>query len=54
MTLLEMCLTDTMCESVLLCFVCQVSGPKKDLHSGVYGGTVVEPMTDLIGIMGAH
>ncbi|XP_057196042.1 cytosolic non-specific dipeptidase [Triplophysa rosa] len=32
-------------------FFAEVSGPKKDLHSGVYGGTVVEPMTDLIGIM---
>lgn len=31
----------------------QVEGPKKDLHSGVYGGAVVEPMVDLIGIMGA-
>lgn len=30
----------------------QVEGPKQDLHSGVYGGTVIEPMTDLIGILG--
>lgn len=34
------------------CYFCaEVEGPKKDLHSGVYGGTVVEPMTDLIGIL---
>ncbi|XP_062842144.1 beta-Ala-His dipeptidase [Trichomycterus rosablanca] len=32
-------------------FYAQVEGPKQDLHSGVYGGTVVEPMTDLIGIL---
>lgn len=32
-------------------FLAEVSGPKKDLHSGVYGGTVIEPMIDLIGIM---
>lgn len=25
-----------------------VSGPGADLHSGVFGGTVHEPMTDLI------
>lgn len=30
----------------------QVEGPKQDLHSGVYGGAVIEPMTDLIGILG--
>lgn len=30
----------------------QVEGPKKDLHSGVYGGAVIEPMIDLIGVMG--
>lgn len=30
----------------------QVEGPRQDLHSGVYGGTVIEPMTDLIGILG--
>ncbi|KAF9453338.1 glutamate carboxypeptidase [Macrolepiota fuliginosa MF-IS2] len=29
-----------------------VSGPARDLHSGVFGRTVYEPMTDLIAIMG--
>jgi len=29
-----------------------VSGPARDLHSGVFGGTVHEPMTDLISLMG--
>lgn len=28
-----------------------VEGPKADLHSGVFGGTVHEPMTDLISIL---
>ncbi|KAK6513423.1 Cys-Gly metallodipeptidase [Arthrobotrys megalospora] len=28
-----------------------VSGPGQDLHSGVYGGAVTEPMTDLTNIM---
>ncbi|KAL5514761.1 hypothetical protein ACEPAG_2077 [Sanghuangporus baumii] len=28
-----------------------VSGPARDLHSGAYGGTVYEPMTDLIQLM---
>jgi len=28
-----------------------ISGPAQDLHSGVYGGTVNEPMTDLINVM---
>jgi hypothetical protein len=28
-----------------------VEGPAKDLHSGVFGGTVHEPMTDLIFLM---
>jgi Cys-Gly metallodipeptidase DUG1 len=28
-----------------------VSGPARDLHSGVFGRTVYEPMTDLISIM---
>ncbi|XP_034730285.1 cytosolic non-specific dipeptidase [Etheostoma cragini] len=32
-------------------FYAEVQGPKQDLHSGVYGGTVIEPMTDLIGIL---
>ncbi|MFT7816296.1 cytosolic non-specific dipeptidase-like [Arapaima gigas] len=32
-------------------FYAEVEGPKEDLHSGVHGGTVVEPMTDLIGIL---
>lgn len=29
-----------------------ISGPRADLHSGVFGGTVTEPMTDLISILG--
>ena len=28
-----------------------VHGPGRDLHSGVFGRTVYEPMTDLIAIM---
>ncbi|KAM8847139.1 cytosolic non-specific dipeptidase [Synchiropus picturatus] len=32
-------------------FFAEVEGPKQDLHSGVYGGTVIEPMTDVIGIL---
>jgi Cys-Gly metallodipeptidase DUG1 len=28
-----------------------VSGPGRDLHSGAFGGTVHEPMTDLISVM---
>lgn len=32
-------------------FSLTVAGPGRDLHSGVFGGTVHEPMTDLIAIM---
>ncbi|KAI9347029.1 hypothetical protein BDR26DRAFT_911164 [Obelidium mucronatum] len=32
-------------------FMLEVQGPAKDLHSGVFGGTVHEPMTDLVHIM---
>nr|BAK07062.1 predicted protein [Hordeum vulgare subsp. vulgare] len=32
-------------------FKISVSGPKRDLHSGVFGATVHEPMTDLIQLM---
>ncbi|KAJ3021945.1 hypothetical protein HKX48_007418 [Thoreauomyces humboldtii] len=32
-------------------FMLEVSGPGKDLHSGVFGGTVHEPMTDLFQVM---
>lgn len=32
-------------------FELQVSGPGRDLHSGVFGGTVHEPMTDLVQLM---
>jgi len=28
-----------------------VSGPRQDLHSGVFGGTVTEPMTDLVRLL---
>lgn len=30
-----------------------VSGPAADLHSGVFGGTVTEPMTDLVRLLGS-
>ncbi|KAJ6587365.1 glutamate carboxypeptidase [Mycena sp. CBHHK59/15] len=33
-------------------FKLTVSGPARDLHSGVFGRTVHEPMTDLVAIMG--
>ncbi|TFK32085.1 hypothetical protein BDQ12DRAFT_617664 [Crucibulum laeve] len=33
-------------------FKLTVSGPARDLHSGVFGRTVHEPMTDLIHLMG--
>ncbi len=29
-----------------------ITGPGADLHSGIYGGTVYEPMTALIALMG--
>lgn len=32
-------------------FFAEVEGPKQDLHSGVYGGSVFEPMIDLIGLL---
>ncbi|KAI4755092.1 CNDP dipeptidase, partial [Aureobasidium sp. EXF-8845] len=31
----------------------EVSGPGQDLHSGVFGGTAQEPMTDLVRVMGS-
>ncbi|KAJ7685640.1 hypothetical protein DFH06DRAFT_1264782 [Mycena polygramma] len=36
----------------LVYFKITVSGPGRDLHSGVFGRTVHEPMTDLISLMG--
>ena len=30
----------------------EVAGPARDLHSGVFGRTVHEPMTDLITLLG--
>ena len=34
-------------------FYCiEVSGPGQDLHSGVFGGSAQEPMTDLVRVMG--
>jgi len=35
----------------LVYFKLTVSGPARDLHSGVFGRTVHEPMTDLISLM---
>ncbi|KAJ3086133.1 Cys-Gly metallodipeptidase, partial [Quaeritorhiza haematococci] len=32
-------------------FTVEIKGPGKDLHSGVFGGTVHEPMTDLVYVM---
>ena len=29
----------------------EVSGPARDLHSGVFGRTVHEPMTDLVNLL---
>jgi Cys-Gly metallodipeptidase DUG1 len=31
----------------------EISGPGQDLHSGVFGGTAQEPMTDLVRILGS-
>ena len=33
-------------------FSINISGPGADLHSGIFGGTVYEPMTALIALMG--
>lgn len=32
-------------------FLFTISGPGADLHSGGFGGTIYEPMTDLIALM---
>jgi Cys-Gly metallodipeptidase DUG1 len=32
-------------------FHLSVTGPARDLHSGVFGGTIHEPMTDLVHLM---
>uniref|UniRef100_A0A914CML3 Peptidase M20 dimerisation domain-containing protein n=1 Tax=Acrobeloides nanus TaxID=290746 RepID=A0A914CML3_9BILA len=35
-----------------LCYYAvEISAPKQDLHSGVYGGTIYEPMNDLVWIL---
>eukprot|EP00932_Pfiesteria_piscicida_P000306 SRR837773.10296.p1 GENE.SRR837773.10296~~SRR837773.10296.p1 ORF type:complete len:392 (-),score=135.18 SRR837773.10296:58-1092(-) len=34
-------------------FLLEVSGPSKDLHSGRFGGSVHEPMVDLVKLMGS-
>lgn len=31
----------------------EISGPGQDLHSGVFGGTAQEPMTDLVRVLGS-
>ena len=35
----------------LVYFKLTISGPTRDLHSGVFGRTVHEPMTDLVLLM---
>ena len=37
--------------SGLVYFGVSVEGPKMDLHSGVQGGSVFEPMTDLVYLL---
>ena len=32
-------------------YTAEIAGPARDLHSGIYGGAVHEPMTDLIALM---
>jgi len=32
-------------------FYIEVQGPAKDIHSGIYGGSIQEPMTDLVLLM---
>lgn len=35
-----------------LCYYAvEISAPKQDLHSGVFGGTIHEPMNDLVWIL---
>uniref|UniRef100_A0A8C8J6M7 Peptidase M20 dimerisation domain-containing protein n=1 Tax=Oncorhynchus tshawytscha TaxID=74940 RepID=A0A8C8J6M7_ONCTS len=34
-------------------FFVEVDGPKLDFHSGVYGGSIQEPMSDLIALLGS-
>ncbi|XP_010883469.1 beta-Ala-His dipeptidase [Esox lucius] len=34
-------------------FFVEIEGPKLDLHSGVYGGSIQEPMADLIALLGS-
>lgn len=37
-----------------VCYYCvEISAPKQDLHSGLYGGTVYEPMNDLVWLLSA-
>jgi len=34
------------------CYSVEISGPKQDLHSGSFGGTICEPMNDLCWLLG--
>ena len=36
----------------IVCFEVTVSGPQENIHSGIYGGTVQEPLNDLVRILG--
>lgn len=37
----------------IVCYEVTVSGPRENIHSGIYGGTVQEPLNDLVRILGS-
>ncbi|KAL9118487.1 MAG: hypothetical protein Q9187_004969 [Circinaria calcarea] len=37
----------------IVCYEVTVSGPRENIHSGIYRGTVQEPLNDLVRILGS-